>query len=503
MVILTLLLSIVVSLNFFWSKPLVPGFDTPFYLTEIRSFSKMIPNPLTYPYLDRYLTIAFPGLLTKVFNFDPVTSYRIAITLVYAAISYFLYRLFRHLTGDTWAAVSFSGSLVISPFFLTYSTMLFANFTGFLILFIFLSLKMGKDYKYKNVLLGVILGLIFYTHNFSSVVFCLIIVFYYLFKLIFTGNLKIIGEAALVFIIAALIGSPTISRYVKYSPSISKPSAVVQTATPASSAIAIVPPAQLISIGGDSKLILDTFREYTGKYWLYFMALFLPASLYLVRKQLWENRKLFILPLAIFIPSFILSLQPLYHLSYLPERFVTLVSLSLYFFYVAIIMLPPFKKYIFSLAVLPLFLNYIYSDSLILNKGYRSFSRAEIKVYEDIKPLIKTGGTLFISSDHYYWSKYFLANYYVIPGEHFISCGNITTPGYYGETNFTFARLLAEDDSQKALLLVRKLRSYITEGNIYILVDTDLGCGKGLVLQKISQVRQLFNQNSWYLYEII
>ena len=77
------LLALFVSLNFFWSQPLVPGFDSPYYLTEIRTFTRNFPNPLTYPYLNRYLTIAFPGLLGKTLQINPVDSYRLAISLIY------------------------------------------------------------------------------------------------------------------------------------------------------------------------------------------------------------------------------------------------------------------------------------------------------------------------------------------------------------------------------------------------------------------------------------
>ena len=132
--VLPLILSIFISLNFFWSKPLIPGFDSPFYLTEIRNFSKTFPNPLTYQYLDRYLTIAFPSIISKLFGFDPVTSYRIAISLVYVSIAHALFILMKNLTKRESIAAVLSTSIVISPLMLTYSSMLFANFTGFLIL---------------------------------------------------------------------------------------------------------------------------------------------------------------------------------------------------------------------------------------------------------------------------------------------------------------------------------------------------------------------------------
>jgi len=498
--LLPLIFSIDISLNFFWSKSLVPGFDTPFYLTQIRLFSHGFPNPLTYPYLDRYLTIAFPGILSSVFGFDPITSYRIAISTIYIAIATVLFRLFKNLTQKNSTAAVLSSALVVSPFLLTYSSMLFANFTGFLIMFTFFAIETDKDFKYKNILLGFIFGLIFYTHNFSTVSFGLIVATYFLLKLLVTKDAKILKEGIIVFAVAALIGFVGLSRYLNLDfSSIGHQT----TAVISSGAAKVVVPTQPVFLGNETQRIVDSLKEHSGKFWFYFFPVFALVSLFLSRKELFKNKKQFLLPLAIFIPSLILTFQPLYHLNFLPERFVSLVVLSTYFFYVAIITLPYFKKFLIPLAVLPLFLNYLASDSLILNKGYRSFSNEEIQIYQEIKPLIVKDGIVMLSSDHEYWSRYFLDGIQVQTGDSFISCGIVKEAGYFGEANYTLAKLLGETDTQKGTALVIKLKSFYPNKKIYILADTGLGCGHGKVLQKITSAKEILHQNNWYLYEIL
>lgn len=498
--VLSILLSIFVSINFFWSKPLVPGFDTPFYLSEIRSFSRGFPNPLTYQYLDRYLAIAFPGILSGIFGIDPVTSYRIAISTIYVALAFILFRLFKNLTQKDFTATVLSSALVVSPFMLTYSSMLFANFTGFLVMFSFFAIETGRDFKYKNILLGFIFGLIFYTHNFSTVSLGLVIATYYLLKLLMTKDVKIFKEGIIVFAIAALIGFIGLSRYLGLDLS----SLGHQTAAVISGGSAkVVVPTQPVVLGNETQRIVDSLKEHSGKFWLYFFPVFTLFALFLSRHEIIKNKKRFLLPLAIFLPSLILTFQPLYHLNFLPERFVSLVVLSTYFFYVAIITLPYFKRFLISLAVLPLFLNYLASDSLILNKGYRSFSSEEIQIYQMIKPLITKDGIVMLSSNHEYWSRYFLNGIQVVTGDSFISCGTVTTPGYFGETNFILAKLLGENDPQRGTALVLRLKSLYPDKQLYILTDTNLGCGHGKILQNITNVRQLLHQNNWYLYETI
>ena len=501
------MLSILVVVNFFWSKPLVPGFDTPFYLTEIRSFSKAFPNPLTYPYLDRYLTIAFPGLLSKVFHIDPVNSYRISISIIYVAISLVLFKLFKNITKKSSTASILSSALVVSPFLLTYSTTLFANFTGFLVLFSFFAIETSNDFKCKNIVLGIIFGLIFFVHNFSTVSIGLIIATYYLLKLIFFRDLKVLRVGATVFILAALVGFVGLSRYLNIK--ISLPvNEVSRASTPnisekVSNITIVIPSSQPVILGDEKERILASFKEHTGKFWLYLFPLLFVSLSFVVRKELRKNKRLFILPLAIFIPSLILTFQPLYHLNFLPERFVSLVCLSSYFFYVSIISLPSFKKYLIPLAILPLLLNYLSSDSLILNKGYRSFTNDEISVYKTANLIMQKDSVVITASDHGYWSQYFLEGYQIQTGESFVSCGTINEEKYYGAISFTIGKLLGEKDPKLGTELLNKLHAYFPNKKLYIFSDTGLNCGHGKVLQKIGGVKQILQQNNWYLYETI
>ena len=486
--ILPVILSIFISLNFFWSKPLVPGFDAPFYLTEIKTFSIHFPNPLTYPYLDRYLTMAFPTILSKIFGFDPVTSYRLAISVVYATISFVLFMLFRNITKKSSTATILSSAIVISPFLINYS-LLFANFTAFLILFSFFAVETGKNFKYKNILLGVIFGLIFYIHNFSTVSFGIIFATYYFLKFISTRDIKVIKQATVIFIVAAVIGFVGLARYLNIDLTFGH-------------AVRMGTPTQPLAIGNEKKIILDAVMVYAGKFWLYYFAAFAFITLTVFRKQVFNNKKYFLIPMAIFIPCLILSFQPLYHTNYLPDRFATLVCLSTYFFYVAAITLPTFKKFIIPLVIMPLLLNYLSSDSLILNKGYRSFSDQEINVYKEVKSFIVKDGVILVPSDHVYWAQYYLYGNKVEAGEHFVSCGDIIQVGYLGEINFTFAKLLAETDIQKASVLLSHLKSILPAETIYILADEGLSCGHGKILKQIISANQIFNEDNWHLYEI-
>jgi uncharacterized membrane protein (UPF0136 family) len=422
------------------------------------------------------------------------------------ALSIVLYRLFRNLTRQEWAALTLSSALIVSPFLITYSTMLYANFAGLLILFTFFAVETDGDFKFKNIWLGFIFGLIFYIHNFSTVSIGLIFGFYYLIKSIFTKNTKILLDGLIVLIVAALVGSVSLSGYIKFVPSKPAIPAVVtkslQTPTQQATAISLTVPTQPVTLGTEKKLVLDTFKEYTGKYWLLFALIFIPVSLITCRKYLQVHRQVFIIPLAIFIPSFLLSLQPFFHFSFLPERFATLAGLSFYFFYVAVILLPPFKKFLLPMSVIPLFLNFIYSDNLILNKGYRSFTDTEIRVYSEIKPILDKKSVVFISSDHNYWAGYFLDSYTIIPGEHFVTCGQITSPGYFPISNFIFAQLLAEKNQSQAILLVQKLKNMISE-KIYLITDDGLSCGHGKILEYMNSVHSLFNKYGWHVYEVI
>jgi len=498
--VFALLLSIFISLNFFWSKPLVPGFDSPFYLTEIRTFARGFPNPLTYPHLDRYLTIAFPAILARAFNFDAVAVYRIAISIVYMAMSLVLYRLFKNLTQNELAAGALSAAMVVSPFLINYSTMLFANFTAFLYLFAFFAVETEKTFKYKNIILGVIFGLVFYIHNFSFVSMGLIILSYLFFRLLITKDLIIIKKGLLIFIIAALLGCLSISRYIKTEFFFPKVSAYDSVRSSISKLTNLQAPTL---IGNETQRIKDSLSDHSGKFWLYFFPLFMLTVFVFKRKELLKYSLDFTLPLAIFIPSLVLTFQPLYQLNFLPERFVTLVVLSTYFFYATMISLPSFKRTITFLSVLPLFFNYLSADNQILDKGYRSFSEHEIKFYQDIKPLINKNGVVLLSTDHYYWGKYFLDGYQVLPGEHFISCGTINEVGYFSNVNFTLAKLLGENDPNKAIQYVSDLKIYLPNRNIYILSDTSLSCGSGKILQNLTVVRKIYISDNLIFYEII
>lgn len=485
----SIILSLLLSLNTFWSKPLVPGFDAPFYLTEIRNFSQNFPNPLTYRYLDRYLTIAFPGLLSKIFELDPVSSYRIAITAVYIGIAVSLFYLFKNITKKNSLAMVLSSAIIISPFLLNY-TLLYANFAAFLILFTFFAIETGRNFKHKDIVLGFLLGILFYTHNFSTVSFGLIFAFYFLLKFIAVRDTKILKSAVIIFILAGLIGFIEFSRYLGIDLTFSH-------------AVNIGLPGQPVNAGNIKDLIFSSVLVYTGKFWLLYFGAFILTCIVFFRGQIFENKKKFLIPAVIFIPSFILSFQPLFHLSYLPERFATLACLSTYFFYITVITLPTFKKLLIPLAVMPLFLNYLSSDSLILNKGYRSFNQEEIEVYQNIATLMnKEASVVLIPSNHSNWGQYFLEDFDVKPGEHFVSCGNIKERGWINETNFTFAMLLAEKDQSTAESLISYLKSLLPNKIVYILTDTSLPCGHGKILSSLTEVKQLYNQGSWYLYEI-
>lgn len=466
----------------------MPGFDAPFYLNEIRKFSQGFPNPLSYSYIDRYLTIAFPGALSRFFGIDPVTSYRITATLIFLAISLVLFKLFKNIFKSSTAAATISSAIVISPFLLNY-LLLYANFSAFLILFLFFAVETGKDFKYKNIILGIIFGLLFYVHNFSSVSFGLIIGTYYLLKIISEKNIKMVKTLMIVFAIAALIGSAAISRYININPSQGQGASIVAPGAPMTSGIA-------------KELILSAIPVHAGKFWMLFFVVFVLASIIFFRKELFKNKRVLIFPAAIFIPSLILTLQPLYHLNYLPERFVTLVILSTYFFYAAVISLPKFKKYLPVLVAMPLLLNYLSADSLILNKGYRSFSDSEITFYKDIKPMIqKEDSIVFTSSAHSYWARYFLDGFNVDSGEYSVSCGSLTDKGYLGDANFTFAKILADKDTKDAKSHLKFLKTLLPGKTIYILVDTSLSCGDGKILSTTQEVTQIYNQSNWYLYK--
>ena len=485
--LLPVVLSLLLSLNSFWSRPLVPGFDAPFYLTEIRIFSQNFPNPLTYQYVDRYLTIAFPGLLSKIFGTDPVSSYRIAITAVYIGIAVSLFYLFINLTKKNSLAMVLSSTILISPLLLNY-TLLYANFTAFLVFFTFFAIETGKDFKYKNILLGIILGVLFYIHNFSTISFVLIIALYFLLKIISERSISRLKDAVVIFIIAGMVGFIMVARYLKVDISFGHYPIPKVTSEP-------------FTIGNEKEILFNSITLYMGKFWLYYFITFAVILLAFFRKVLLENKKTFLISSVIFIPSIILSLQPFYNHNFLPDRFVSLVCLSTYFCYVAVLMLPKFKKFIVPLAAAPLLLNYLSSDTLILNKGYRSFTEKEIAIYQEIKPLMnRENSILLTSSDHYYWARYFLEGYNMMSGEHFVSCGNVKERGWINETNFTLAKLLAEKDIDIAESQINYLKSLMPNTKIYILTDTSLSCGHGKILGSLSELERLYNQESWYLY---
>ena len=488
--LLPAVLSLLLSLNSFWSRPLVPGFDAPFYLTEIRNFSQNLPNPLTYQYMDRYLTIAFPGLLSKIFGIDPVLSYRIAITAVYIGIAVSLYCLFINLTKKNSLAMVLSSAIIISPFLINY-TLLYANFTAIFIFFSFFALETGRSFKHKDIVLGIVMGILFYTHNFSTISFALIIALHFLFKIISEKSVATLKDAAVIFVIAGMVGFIMIARYLNIDISFGHFPLLKVTSEP-------------FIIGNEKEILYKSITLYMGKFWLYYFITFTVIVLAFFRKALLENKKTFIISSSIFIPSLILALQPFYNHNFLPDRFMSLVCLSTYFVYVAVITLPKFKKFIVFLAIAPLLLNYLSSDTLILNKGYRSFTEKEITIYQEIKPLTnRENSILLIPSDHYYWARYFLEGYSMMSGEHFVSCGNVKERGWINETDFTLAKLLAEKDIDTAKSQISQLKYLTPDKKIYILTDTSLSCGHGKILNSLSEAKQLYNQAFWYLYEIL
>lgn len=502
-------LSILLSINFFWIKPFLPGFDTPFYLTAIRDFAQNLPSIINYSILDRYLVIAFPSLVSRIFNLDPMMSYRIAITVISVIIAIFLTKLMANLTKSRLAGVALASAVIVSPYLLGYAYMLFANYTSFIILFAFFAIETGKDFRFNNILLGLVLGLIFYVHNFSSVAYGLVVGLYFLLKIILDQNkIKTLKKAVIVLIISCAIGFFQLIRYFPVSLPPFTAIASSSTISPIVEKIKVIFPSQPMILGDEADRIQKTFLEETGKYWLIFFLVFIVMVLIFKRKEVKTNRGKFSLPLALFIIGALFTFQPLIGLNFLPERFVGLVTLSTFIFYAVFLSL--FKKgNIYKvLSVLPLLFIYLSADTRILSRGPVLITENEVAFYQKIDELTtKEDSYIMIPSGNYYWAKYFLNGYVFMPGDYFIACGTVKIEGFDNAPDVAFAKLLTNTNIEVAQsqLDVIKLspRDDMIGKNIYLMTNHSSNCSEGLILDKLKGVKLILNQDDFYLYEII
>lgn len=498
-----IILTILVSINFFWSLPLLPGFDTPFYLVEIRNLLSGSVNILNYQHLNRIIPIYIPTIISEIFKTDPIISYKITITLVYLLLCITIFYFLKNITKNKLSSTLLTSSIIISPFLITYSYTLYANFFGFLILFGFYAIETFSKLKNKDVWLGIMFGSIFYIHNFSTLSLSLIFFIYLLFKFILSRKMVDLRRIVVIFGIAGLVGSLMIFRYLPINLPAKKVDNTIMADTTRNPVITTNIPLQPALIGNEKERITKSFIDHSGKFWLLYFFTFSSAMIFLKRKEILQNKNRFMLPASIFIPSFLMSFQNVVGLNILPERFVSLVSLSTYFFYIAIITLPSLKKNIVILSAVPLLLNFLSSDSLILNKGYKGYRDDEKQVYKDISNLIsKDNSIIYLSSGHNYWASYFLYGYKIQPGDDQIGCGYIKEPSFYGTENFTVAKLLASDRTVDIENYLKNLKDINPIKNKYILTDSSIGCTSGRGLSEIKSLNNIYHKDSWNLYEI-
>ena len=504
-----IILSILLSVNFFWIKPFLPGFDTPFYLSAIRDFAQNLPSIINYSILDRYLVIAFPALISRIFNLDPMMSYRIAITAISVVIAILLTNLMTNLTKSRLAGIALSSAVIVSPYLLGYAYMLFANYTSFIILFAFFAIESGKDYRLKNIILGLILGLIFYVHNFSSIAYGMVIGLYFLLKIILDQNkFNTLKKAVIVLLISCTIGFFQLIRYfpVSLPPFTARASSSI--VNPIVENIKIIFPSQPMILGDEAERIQKTFLEETGKYWLAFFLIFSMFVLIAKRKELKPNRRKFALPLALFIIGALFTFQPLIGLNFLPERFVGLVTLSTFIFYAVFLSLFKKGKLFKILSVLPLLFIYLSADTRILSRGPVLINESEVAFYQKIDELTtKEDSYIMIPSGNYYWAKYYLDGYVFMPGDYFIACGTVKIEGHENAPDVAFAKLLTNsniEEAQKQLNTIKlSLRDDMIGKNVYLMTNHSANCSEGLILDKLKGVKLILNQDNFNLYEII
>ncbi|MFZ3069236.1 MAG: hypothetical protein WA052_02855 [Microgenomates group bacterium] len=503
-------LSLLISINFFWSESFLSGFDTPFYLSTIRDFARDVPSITNYFILDRYLVIGFPALLSRLFNLDPVASYRIAITVISAIISILISKLMFKLTKSRLAGIALASAVIISPYLLTYSYMLFANYTSFVILFAFFAIELGKEFRLKSVVLGVVLGLIFYIHNFSSVAYSLVVGLYFIFKLILEDNrLSTIKRATVILLISCVIG---FFQIIKYFPVTLPPFLTVASSSSFVGSIInkikIIAPSQPAVLGDEVQRIKATFLDETGKYWLVYFVCFSLFAFITKRKEIVLNLKKFAFPLALFIVGLVFSFQPLVGLNFLPERFIGLVIISTFFFYAIFLSLFSKSKVFKILAVLPLLFTYLSSDTKILNRGPVFVNDMEVSFYQKIAQIVpKENSYILLPSGNYYWAKYYLDGYTFMPGDYFIACGIVKIPDYQNSADVAYAKLLSEKSVEEAQLLLKATKNSIymniTIKKLYIITNHSMNCSEGYVLDKLSGVKLILNKDNFYLYEVL
>lgn len=499
-------LSTFLSINFFWLKQYLPGFDTPFYLSAIRNFSQNIPSIVSYSIPDRYLVIGFPALLSRIFHLDPIMSYRIAITLVSVLIACLLTKLMQNLTKSRLSAMVMASALIISPYLLNYSYMLFANYSSFVILFAFFAVETGKEFRFKSIILGVILGLVFYVHNFSSVAYCLVVGMYFVYKLILDEKkLSTVKRFFIVFLITCVVGSFGIIRYFPVTlPPFLTMAASESFVSPITSAIKTILPSQPAILGNEAVRIKSTFIDEIGKYWLVYFVLFSIYILITKRKEVWKNKKYFVLPLALFTTGFLFSFQPLIGLNFLPERFIGLVTLSTFFFYAIFLSFFSKSKLFKIVAVLPLLCTYLSSDTRILDKGPVFINDTEVSFYQNIKQITsKNKSSVLIPDGQYYWASYYLDGYNLIPGDYFIACGTIKVSGFQTAPVVAYAKLLSETDKVTAQNDLDIINKYLAGDERYLITNHSMNCGEGYILNKLTGIKLIYSQDNFYLYEIL
>jgi len=503
-------LSLLLSANFFWSESFLSGFDTPFYLSAIRDFARDMPSITSYSVLDRYLVIGFPALLSRLFNLDPVESYRTAITVISMFISILISKLMFTLTKSRLAGITLASAVIISPYLLTYSYMLFANYTSFVILFAFFTIELGKEFRFKNIVLGVVLGLIFYVHNFSSVAYGLVVGLYFIFKLILEDNrLSTIKRAVVVLLISCMIG---FFQIIQYFPVTLPPFLTIASSSSFVGSIInkikIIAPSQPAVLGDEVQRVKATFLDETGKYWLAYFVFFSLFALIAKRKEIILNLKKFAFPLALFTVGLVFSFQPLIGLNFLPERFVGLVTISTFFFYAIFLSFFSKSKLFKILAVLPLLFTYLSSDTRILNRGPVFVGNTEVSFYQKIAQIVpKENSYILLPSGNYYWAKYYLDSYAFMPGDYFIACGTVKIPNYQNSADVAYAKLLSEKSAEEAQLLLSAIKNSIykniTVRKLYIITNHSMSCSEGYVLDKLNGVKLILNQDNFYLYEVL
>lgn len=405
--------------------PLLPGFDSPFYLymsSQILEKTNFWVTVFAPRFVDRSVTFIVPAMMARILGLTPVLALKIFLILIGLLQTWGIYLLARKLYGIRVGLAS----AFVSVFILGYLRIfhdLYANFFAislipFALIFLLKGFEESRIKRFPAWILGagILTGTLFYVHNLTATIifFGVILPWLLIQAIFFRKNTRLIG---FYFLISVVLGLPSLKAQIIYLSPIGL---------------------QMVSNQTDS-------FPFARKYFLEFIQW--PFILVGGVGILWLCYNLFskknpntLIPLLWCLAFLGVSQQQAVGLNLVPERFVA--SFTQPFSLAAGIGIFVISDWLTSFLkkknILKKFANLIFIFVLIAIIGLAAprslqyvifgikptISEKELLVLQKIGSLIQKDDLVIFSNLHHYWFQAILPSLNIEPGEFYLMCGD-------------------------------------------------------------------------------